>query len=173
MGSSAISIEHLQEFQESRPDDGEQETGWVCERWCHRSFCHQNIIRITSDRSCSAKHKYGQKSWSKNGAELSIILLWSCHSAFCFGVTPHPWTKHVFSLSFCCFEIKKCFFQRVFWQKKNLFIYQTPTYKIKASQSWRLKVVWLWKWLDAWKWHEVTKQILSSYLLKLNHASYN
>jgi hypothetical protein len=57
--------------------------------------------------------------------------------------------------------------------KKNLFIYQTPTYKIKASQSWRLKVVWLWKWLDAWKWHEVTKQILSSYLLKLNHASYN
>jgi len=75
---------------------------------------------------------------------------------FCFGVTSHPWMKHVFSLSFCCFEIKRCFFQRVFWQK--YFVDQTPTYKIKASQSWRLKVFWLRKWLDAWKWHEVTKQ---------------
>jgi len=175
MGSSAISIEHLQEFQESRPDDGEQETGWVCERWCHRSFCHQNIIRITSDRSCSAKHKYGQKSWSKNGAELSIILLWSCHSAFCFGVTSHPWTKHVFSLSFCCFEIKKCFFQRVFWQKYIyiLFIYQTPTYKIKASQSWRFKIVLIAEmtWCLKMTWGDQT--ILNSYLLKLNHTSYS
>jgi len=147
VGSWAILVGQMQEFQESSR---------VCERWCHQSFCHRNIIRITSDWSCSAKHKYGQKSWSKNGAELSIILLWSCHSAFCFGVTSHPWTKHVFSLSFCCFEIKRCFFQRVFWQK--YFVDQTPTYKIKASQSWRLKVFWLRKWLDAWKWHEVTKQ---------------
>jgi hypothetical protein len=25
-------------------------------------------------------------------------------------------------LSFCCFEIKRCFFQRVFWQKIILLI---------------------------------------------------
>jgi len=38
-----------------------------------------------------------------------------CNCAFCFGVTSHPWTKHVFPLASCCFEIKRCFFQRVFW----------------------------------------------------------
>jgi hypothetical protein len=118
------------------------------------------------------KHRYCQNSWSKKDVELSIMLLWNfCHSAFCFGVTSHPWMKHVFPLSSCCFEIKRCFFQRVFWQK--YFVDQTPTYKIKASQSWRLKVFWLRKWLDAWKWHEVTKQFLNSYFLKLNHTSYS
>jgi hypothetical protein len=51
-----------------------------------------------------------------------------CHLAFCFGVTSHPWTKHIFSWSFCCFEIKRCFFQRVFWQK--YFFDQTPKLKL-------------------------------------------
>jgi len=38
-----------------------------------------------------------------------------------------------------------------YFDKNIFFFYQTPTYKIKASQSWRLKVFWLRKWLDAWK----------------------
>jgi hypothetical protein len=54
------------------------------------------------------------------------------HFAFCFGVTSHPLTKHVFSLSLCCSKSMRCLFQCVFWQKKND---RTPTCKIKASQS--------------------------------------
>jgi len=43
---------------------------------------------------------------------------------------------------------------------------KTPTCKIKDNQSWRLKVFWLQKWLNAWKWHEVTKQFWT-------HTSWN
>jgi len=64
---------------------------------------------------------------------------------FCFVITSHPWTKHVFPLSSCCFEIKRCFFQRVFLQ--NILI--RLQHAIKINQSWRLKVFWLQKWLDA------------------------
>ena len=32
-----------------------------------------------------------------------------CHFAFCFGVTSHPWMKHVFSLSLCCSESMRFF----------------------------------------------------------------
>ena len=35
VGSSSISIEQLQEFQETSPEVGEQETNGVCERGCH------------------------------------------------------------------------------------------------------------------------------------------
>ena len=112
-------------------------------------------------------------------------MVLNCPSFYCgvviphffFGVTSHPWTKHVFSLSFCCFEIKRCFFQRVFWQIYiYIYFYQTLTYKIKASQSWRLKVFWLLKWLDDC-WNDMIKKtwgdetILNSYLLKLSHTS--
>jgi len=62
-----------------------------------------------------------------------------CLSAFCFGITSHPLTKHgFFSVSL------------LFWSQKMLSISflikyfdQTPTCKIKANQSWRLKVFWL------------------------------
>ena len=37
-----------------------------------------------------------------------------CHLAFRFGVTSHPLTKHVFSLSLYCSESMRCFFQRLF-----------------------------------------------------------
>jgi len=47
------SVEQLQEFQES---------SWVCDRWCHWSFCHQNILRMMSDRNCLTKHRYCQRS---------------------------------------------------------------------------------------------------------------
>jgi len=67
------------------------------------------------------------------------------HFAFCFGVTSHPWTKHVFPLSSCCFEIKRCFFQRVFWQ--NILI-KLQHAKLRLVNPKRLKVFWLQKWLD-------------------------
>ena len=116
-----------QPFQLNRRESGsgEQGTSGVCEWECHWLYCPLNIFRMTCDRKCLEKHRYCQKSWFKNGDELSIILLWD--SAFCFGITSHPWTKHVFPLSSCCFEIKRCFFQRVFWQ--NMFD-QTPTCKV-------------------------------------------
>jgi hypothetical protein len=111
----------------------------VCKWECHWLYCPPNIFRMTCDRKCLEKHRYCQKSWFKNGDELSIILLWD--SAFCFGITSHPWTKHVFPLSSCCFEIKRCFFQRVFLQ--NILI--KLQHAIKINQSWRLKVFWLQK----------------------------
>ena len=82
MGSSTISSEQFQELQELSPEVGEQETSIVCEGWCHWLYCPPNIIKMTCDRECLAKHRYCQKSLFKNGDELSIILLWN--SAFLF-----------------------------------------------------------------------------------------
>jgi len=62
-----------------------------------------------------------------------------------FWVTSHPWTKHVFPLSFCCFEIKRCFFQNVCWQ--NILI-KLQHAKLRLVNPKRLKVFWLQKWLD-------------------------
>jgi len=62
VGSLAISIEQLQEFQEASPEVGEQETSRVCEGGCHWLYCPPNILRMTSDRNCSAKHRYCQSS---------------------------------------------------------------------------------------------------------------
>jgi len=39
VGSSAVSIEQLQEFQETSPGVGEQETSGVCEGGCHLLYC--------------------------------------------------------------------------------------------------------------------------------------
>jgi hypothetical protein len=64
-------------------------------------------------------------------------------------------------LSLCCFEINRLF-SILFWQ--NILI--KLQHAIKVNQSWRLKVFWLQKWLDAWKWHEVTKQFWT-------HTSWN
>ncbi|KAI5599402.1 hypothetical protein BDE02_02G194000 [Populus trichocarpa] len=52
VGSSTISVEQRQEFQESSS---------ICEGACHRSFCRQNILRMTSDRNCLAKQRYCQR----------------------------------------------------------------------------------------------------------------
>jgi len=73
-----------------------------------------------------------------------------CPSTFCFGVTSYPSTKHVLFWLFWNQQM----FNILFWQ--NILI--KLQHAIKVNQSWRLKVFWLQKWLDAWKWHEVTKQ---------------
>ena len=73
------------------------------------------------DRECLAKRIYCQKNWFKNGDEMSIILFWN--SAFCFGITSHPSTKHALFLSFCCFEINRClafYFDKIFWSNSNM-----------------------------------------------------
>jgi hypothetical protein len=121
VGSSAISIEQLQEFREASPEVGEQETSRVWEGECHWLYYPPNIFRMTCDQKCLAKHRYCQKSWFKNGDELSIILLWNLH--FCFGVTSHPSTKHVLFLSLCCFEINRClafYSDKIFWSNSNM-----------------------------------------------------
>jgi hypothetical protein len=58
VGSLAISIEQLQEFQEASPEVGEQETSGVCEGGCHWLYYPPNIFRMTSDQNCLAKHRY-------------------------------------------------------------------------------------------------------------------
>ena len=158
MGSSTISIEQLQEFQEASLKVGEQETSGVVEGGCHWLYRSSNIFRMTYDRKCLAKHRYCQKSWFENGDEQSIILLWN--AAFCFGITSHPsetclafvsllfWNQQMFSI--------------LFWQ--NILI--KLQHAIKVNQSGRLKVFWLQKWLYAWKWYEVTKQFWT-------HTSWN
>jgi hypothetical protein len=105
VGSSAISIEQMQEFQESSS---------VCERWCHRSFC---------PRTSSEWHVI-ENVWQNTdiARKDDSIMAMNCQSYccamlhFCFVITSHPSTKHVFSLSSCCFEIKRYLFQMVFWQ---------------------------------------------------------
>jgi hypothetical protein len=70
-----------------------------------------NILRMTSDQSCLAKHRYGQSSWSKNCAELSMILLWilpccllfwghisSFNETYIFFVSLLFWKHEMFSL---------------------------------------------------------------------------
>ena len=143
VGSSAISIEQLQEFQEASPEVGEQETSRLCEGGHHWLYCPSNIFKMTCDRKCLAKHRYYKKSLFKNGDELSIILWWNF--AFWLGITSHPWMKHVFPLSSCCFEIKRCFFQRVFWQ--NILI-KLQHAKLRLVNPKTLKVFWLQKWLN-------------------------
>ena len=73
------------------------------------------------DRKCLAKRKYCQKSWFKNGDEMSIIWFWN--SAFYFRITSHPSTKHALLLSFCCFEINRClifYSDKIFWSNSNM-----------------------------------------------------
>ena len=134
VGSSAISIEQLQEFQEASPKVGEQETSKFCEGGHHWLYCPPNIFKMTCDRKCLAKHIYYKKSWFKNGDKLSIILLWNF--AFCFGITSHSLTKHVFYLSLCCSEVRRCLAFH-FWQ--NIFI--ELQHAIKANQSWKIKSI--------------------------------
>jgi hypothetical protein len=146
-GISGHSVEQLQE---SSLEVGEQKMRGICERGCHWLYCPPNIFRMTCDRKCLAKHIYCKKSWFKNGDELSIILLWNF--AFCFGITSHPSMKHVLFFVSLLFWNQQMF-SILFWQ--NILI--NLQHAIKVNQSWRLKVFWLQNWLDAWKWHEVTK----------------
>ena len=121
IGSSTISIEQLQKFQEASLKVGEQGTNGACKGGCHWLYCPPNIIKMTCDRKCLAEHRYCQKSWFKNGDEQSIILLWN--SAFCFGITSHPSTKHALFLSLCCFEINRClafYSDKIFWSNSNM-----------------------------------------------------
>ena len=62
VGSSAISNEQLQEFQEASLEVGEQETSGVCEGGCHWLYCPRISSRMTCDRNCSVKHRYCQNS---------------------------------------------------------------------------------------------------------------
>jgi hypothetical protein len=114
-----------------------------------------NTLRMTSDRNCSAKHRYGQSSWSKNGAELSIILSWI------FVILHFVSGSHLILQRNMSFFVSLLLWNHEMFLSNGIltkYLDQTPTCKIKDNQSWRLKVFWLQKWLDAWKWHEVTKQ---------------
>jgi hypothetical protein len=154
VGSSAISVEQMQEIQES---------SLVCERWCHRSFFYQNILRMTSDRNCLARQKNCQRSWSKKGL--------NCQS-FCYGFLSFCilFRDHISSFNeTCLFFVSLLLWNHEMFLSNGIltkYFDQTPTCKIKDNQSWRLKVFWLQKWLDAWKWHKVTKQFWT-------HTSWN
>jgi hypothetical protein len=164
------SFEQLQEFLESSLKDSEQEASCVSEKWCHWSYCHQNNLRMISDQNTFQNIDIARKA--------DPIRVLNCQSfcygilLFCilFGITSHSLTKHVFSLSLCCSEVRRCL-AFYFWQN-ILIIFQ---YAIKANQSWKIKNVliaeitrYLLKWKD--KQQEVTEQILSPHT-KLNHTA--
>jgi len=74
---------------------------------------------------------------------INHIVMEFCHFAFYFGITSHLWTKHVFSLSICCSEIKRClafYFDKILWSNSNM--------RLRLINLERLKVFWLQKWLD-------------------------
>jgi len=133
VGSLAISIEQLQEFQEASPEVGEQETSRVCEGECHWLYYPPNIFRMTCDQKCLAKHRYCQKSWFKNGDELSIIFV--MEFAFLF------W-DHISSFNETCLV----FVSLLFWNQRmfNISFWQNILIKlqhvIKINQSWRFNI---------------------------------
>jgi hypothetical protein len=122
-----------------------------------------NTLRMTSDRNCSAKHRYGQSSWSKNGAELSIILSWI------FVIL------HFVSGSHLILQRNMSFFVSLLLWNHEMFLSNgiltkyfdwTPTRKIKSvlipEKTW-----------CSLKWQEMTELILSSCTTKLNHTLYS
>jgi hypothetical protein len=140
-----------------------QESGWVCEKWCHRSFFRLNILRMASDWNCLAKHRYCQRSWSKKELTCQIIFVMDFVILHCvFGShLIFEWNMYVLCL-LVVLKSRDASFKGYFWQ--NILI--KLQHAIKINQSWRLKVFWLQKWLDAWKYHEVTKQFWT-------HTSWN
>jgi hypothetical protein len=125
-------------------------------RWMSKrqvEFVKDDVINHIVTRT-SSKRQMIENVWqntdiarSKKRVNLSIILLWSfviLH--FCFGITSHPLTKHIFPLSLCCSESMRCLFQWVFWQ---IFLIKLQHVKLRLINLERLKVFWLQKWLDA------------------------
>jgi len=59
-----------------------------------------------------------------------------CHFAFCFGITSHSLTKHVFSLSLCCSKVRRFL---TFHFGQNILI--ELQHAIKASQPRKIKSI--------------------------------
>ena len=121
VGSSTISIEQLREFQESSPEVGEQKTGSFCEGGCHWLYWPPSIFRMTCDRKCLAKHRYCQKSWFRNGDELSIILLWNF--AFLFWDHISSFNETCLVCLFVVLKSTDClafYSDKIFWSNSNM-----------------------------------------------------
>jgi hypothetical protein len=90
---------------------------------------------LTEDQKYLAKHKYCQKSRSKNGVELLIILLWI------FAILHFVLGSHLIlerNMSFLCLPVVLKSKDASF---KGYYFDQTPTCKIKTSQSSKIKSV--------------------------------
>jgi len=155
VGSWAIFVEQMQEF---------QELSWVCERWGHRSFCRQNILKMTSDRNC------WQNTDMARVADPRRVLTCQIISVMDFVILHFVFGSHLifeWNMSVLCLLVvlksRDASFKGHFWQ--NIWI--KLQHAIKINQSWRLKVFWLQKWLDAClKCYEVTKHFWT-------HTSWN
>jgi hypothetical protein len=88
----------------------EQDASWVCERWCHWLYCPPNIFRMTSDRKCLEKTDIARKANPRTAMNCQLYVMEFCHFAFCFGITSHSLTEHVFFfLSLCCSKVRRFF----------------------------------------------------------------
>jgi hypothetical protein len=82
VGSSAISIEQLQEFQEAILEVGEQETSRFCEGGCHWLYCPRNIFRMICDQKYLAKHIIMEFCIFVLGSHLILQRNMSCFCLF-------------------------------------------------------------------------------------------
>ena len=140
----------------ARISRSESQSWWARDKW--------SLQRRVSLAILSPEH-HQNDMWSKVLGKTQILpekliqeWWWTVNHIvmeFCilFRITSYPSTKHVLLLSLCCFEINRCL---AFYPDKIFFF--KLQHAMKVNQSGRLKVFWLQKWLDAWKWHEVTKQ---------------
>jgi hypothetical protein len=103
------SFEQLQEFQESSPKDSEQEASCVSD-W---PYCHQNNLRMTSDRNTFQNTDIAWKTYPKRvlnyqlfcyGILLFCILFWdhisSLNETCLFFVSLLFWSQGMFNILF-------------------------------------------------------------------------
>ena len=98
VGSSAISIEQMQEFQESSS---------VCERWCHRSFC---------PRTSSEWHVI-ENVWQNTdiARKDDLRMAMNCQS-YCCAMSHFLFCDHISSLNETCLS----FVFLLFWNQEML-----------------------------------------------------
>jgi hypothetical protein len=110
VGSSAISIEQLQELQESSPEVGEQETSRVCEGGCYWSYCHGTSSKWQVIEIAWKNTDIARVANPRRVLNCQSFLLWN-FSILHFVLRSHLILERSMSfLSSCCSEIKRCFF---------------------------------------------------------------
>jgi len=91
---------------------------------------------MTSDRKCLEKTDIARKANPRTAMNCQLYVMEFCHFAFCFGITSHSLTKHVFFLSLCCSKVRRFL---TFYFLQNILI--ELQHAIKASQLRKIKSI--------------------------------
>jgi len=160
VGSSAISIEQLREFQESSPEAGEQK---------RVVSVKEGVIGYIDPRASSEWHVI-ENAWQNTdiARKADSRMAMNCQS-YCYGIL------HFVSGSHLILQRNMSFFVSLLLWNHEMFLSNgiltkyfdwTPTRKIKSvlipEKTW-----------CSLKWQEMTELILSSCTTKLNHTLYS